>query len=143
MTPLLEDRPHTPPRIDILAVCGTAWDRYLLQAIVAETNWSLRCVNSVAAAKRLLLERPVPVVLSASELEDGTWQDVVRLVRALPEDGRIIVFTVEADEHLWQQILDAGADDVLTKPFDASDCLEVVCLAYHSWWRHHAALACR
>ena len=138
----LPQRLQNDPRpIEVLAVSDAASDCYTLQAILSETNWQLQCVNSVTAAKRLLSERPIPVVLCATELVDGTWRDVIEAVRGVSERGKTIVFTSKADEHLWEQILAAGADDVLTKPFDASDLFEVVCLAYHAWARQHAALA--
>ena len=141
MTRNPQQQQNALPKIDVLAVCNAATDCYTLQAIFSETNWDLQCVSSVTAAKRLLSDRPAPVVLSATELVDGTWRDIVTFARQMSERGKTIVFTSKADEHLWEQILAAGADDVLTKPFDSSDLYEVVCLAYHAWARGHASPA--
>lgn len=64
------------------------------------------------------------VVLSEADLPDGNWKDVLEYVALSASEHyqlvppQVIVISRLADERLWTEVLDRGAFNLLTKPFD-------------------------
>jgi DNA-binding response OmpR family regulator len=119
-------------RIEVLTICPDPADSAQLRWIMSHTNWRCHCAASVAQGFDLLRTTNVSVMLCATEMGDGTWEDVIRLLRERSNAPTVIVFTERADEALWSDIIRAGAQDVLTKPFDPADLYEVISLAYRA-----------
>jgi DNA-binding response OmpR family regulator len=120
-------------RIEVLTISAGAADCDRLREIFSHTNWIFRCAPDLGAAMDVLREHPVPVVLCGAAASDCNWRDVLRTVQDLTCPPEVVVITEDADESLWREIFDAGARDVLTKPFDPSDLYEVISLASHAW----------
>ncbi len=120
-------------RIEVLTIYAGAADCDRLREIFSHTNWIFRCAPDLSAAMDILGKHPVPVVLCGAASSDCDWRDVLTAVQDLPCPPEVIVFTEDADESLWREIFDAGARDILTKPFDPSDLYEVISLACHAW----------
>lgn len=120
-------------RVELLAICHNPADRARLESIVEQPDWTVHWVPTISAAITFLKRNAVPVVLCCTEMVDGSWHDLLRLVSDLSEVPSVVVFTEDADESLWAEIMAGGAQDVLTKPFDADDFYEVVSLAFHAW----------
>jgi DNA-binding response OmpR family regulator len=51
----------------------------------------------------------------------------------------LIVTSRLADEKLWAEALNLGAYDVLAKPFDLSELVRSVNLAWLHWWHQQSA----
>jgi DNA-binding response OmpR family regulator len=119
--------------IELLTICSNPVDCDRLRSIINETNWTFHCAGTLQHALNLLRVRAVPIVLCAAGMSDSNWKDVIRSVKELTEEPAVIVFTEEADERLWSEMIRNGAQDVLTKPFDAADLYEVVSLSYRDW----------
>jgi two-component system KDP operon response regulator KdpE len=96
--------------------------RNLLQSSLAVEGFEVQTAVSVSEASALLRHALPDVVLLDLGLPDGDGVDLVRSVRkqhALP----ILVVSARHQEAEKIKLLDAGADDYLTKPFGVAELL--------------------
>jgi DNA-binding NtrC family response regulator len=125
----------------VLSVSPNDEDHGCLERIFREADWPQRresertlvASNSIASSISLLRKRPVPVVLCESDLSPGTWQEMLEHISLLPDAPLLIVTSRLADERLWAEALNLGAYDVLVKPFDTTEVVRVVSLAWQHW----------
>jgi FixJ family two-component response regulator len=75
----------------------------------------------------------VPVVLSECQLPDGNWKDVLRRLARMMERPRLIVFSRNADDRLWAEVLNLGAMDLLMIPFREHELLFAIGSAWLDW----------
>lgn len=96
--------------------------RQLLQSALAVEGFAVQTAVSVAEASALLRHALPDLVLLDLGLPDGDGADLVRQVRrrhGLP----ILVISARHQETDKVRLLDAGADDYLTKPFSVGELL--------------------
>jgi len=96
--------------------------RSMMQSSLAVEGFEVRTAVSVSEASAMLQHSPPDVVVLDLGLPDGDGVDLVRLVRrqhALP----ILVVSARHQESEKIKLLDAGADDYLTKPFSVGELL--------------------
>lgn len=75
----------------------------------------------------LLRRSRVGVVISDSRLSDGhCWKDLLGEIQAMEGPPPLVVADRLADEHLWAEVLNLGAYDLLAKPFDAREVRHAV-----------------
>jgi len=126
--------------ITVLAVTAAADEAVLLETLSGRTRWKIHRAHTVAEANAFMKDNDVAVVLSAAALPDGTWRDVLAGVAAHGRRARVIVLAGRADDRIWSEVLDSGGYDVLAKPFDATEAVRVISLAWRQW-RDSAARA--
>jgi DNA-binding response OmpR family regulator len=63
-------------------------------------------------------------------MPDGNWNTILLGLRELPDPPSVVVVSRFADEHLWAEVLNLGGYDVLATPFDRSEVLRVLYLAW-------------
>ena len=76
---------------------------------------------SIEQAKEVLRLRPFSVVFCEERLSDGSYNDLLKEVRALSEDIRFVVMLCTGD---WEEYLEAlrlGAEEVLRCPLQPTD----------------------
>jgi two-component system response regulator TctD len=103
----------------------------LAQSIVARLGLDGHAVdhaNSLAAAADCLSAAPYDLILLDISLPDGDGRDFLSRQRRHRIDTPIIVMTARANVSDRVDILDLGADDYVTKPFDFAE-LEARCRA--------------
>lgn len=96
--------------------------RTLLQSSLAAEGFSVRTAVSVSEATALLQHALPDIVLLDLGLPDGDGADLVRDIRRrhnLP----VLVVSARHQEAEKVKLLDAGADDFLTKPFSMRELL--------------------
>jgi two-component system, OmpR family, KDP operon response regulator KdpE len=96
--------------------------RALMQSSLSVEGFDVQTAVSVSEASAILHHSPPDVVVLDLGLPDGDGVDLVRDVRqhhALP----IIVVSARHQEEQKIKLLDAGADDYLTKPFSVAELL--------------------
>jgi DNA-binding response OmpR family regulator len=103
---------------------GIGWSTY------THATWSLRPVLTLEAATFELCKNSVSIVLSESELLPGSWREILADARELPNPPLVIVTSRLADDYLWAEALNTGAYDVLAKPFDATEVVRILSLAW-------------
>lgn len=73
------------------------------------------------------------MVLCECNLLPGTWRDLLEEIYNLPLAPTLIVGSRIADDRLWAEALNLGAWDVLAKPFEKSELLRSVSVAWQHW----------
>ncbi|WBY02999.1 response regulator [Ramlibacter tataouinensis] len=96
--------------------------RTMLQSSLAVEGFDVRTAVSISEARALLRHAAPDVVLLDLGLPDGDGSDLVRDARqqhAIP----VLVVSARHQEAEKVRLLDAGADDYLTKPFSVGELL--------------------
>ncbi len=119
-------------RVHILAVSTQTNDILSLACIFDHSSWHCDSATSLDAALGVLAKTPVEVVLCDASLGDGDWRDLLNALSALENPPQMIVTTHDAGDHLWAEVLNLGAYDVLVKPFNEKEVYRTVGNA----WRH-------
>ncbi len=96
--------------------------RTLVQSALALEGFDVQTAVSLSEAQALLQHRPPELIVLDLGLPDGEGLQLVRLVRqqsSLP----IVVISARHQEAQKIALLDAGADDYLSKPFGVAELL--------------------
>jgi DNA-binding response OmpR family regulator len=101
--------------------------------LVPACEWKLSACRTLASALKALRKVRVPVVVCESDLQPGTWREVLEELKTLPDPPYLIVTSRVADERLWAEALNLGAYDVLAKPFDGMEVTRTVNMAWLRW----------
>jgi len=114
---------ETSQGIRVLVVDDSPISRKLLEHTLAEARYTLSFAKDGADALRLFAERPPDLVIADWELPDIPGPELCRIVRT-KFDGAytyLMLLTSNSDKKSIAEGLAAGADDYLTKPFDAGE----------------------
>ena len=114
---------ETSQEIRVLVVDDSPISRKLLEHTLAEAPYTLNFAKDGADALRLFAERPPDLVIADWELPDIPGPELCRIVRT-KFDGAytyLMLLTSNSDKKSIAEGLAAGADDYLTKPFDAGE----------------------
>jgi len=118
----------------ILSVSPVEEDHRSLENIVGHSNWRLLRADGIPAARTLLADYEISVVLCESHLREGSWIGLLDELQSLPYPPCLIVTSATADERLWAEALNRGAWDVLAKPFNRSELVRCVKIAWENWY---------
>jgi DNA-binding response OmpR family regulator len=122
-------------RVTVLAVSPADEDYNSLLHIFSHSNWQIDRARTVAEATAAIQGGQCAVVICAAELPDGDWKTILEAANSSPTPPRVIVSSSMANDRLWAEVLDSGGYDLLGKPYDASEVVRVVSLAWRQW-RH-------
>jgi DNA-binding response OmpR family regulator len=123
--PLRGDQQYTA-----LAVNLAHEDCASLAGILRSSRWQLKEVQTCQEALDILRNRLSRVVLCEPKMSDGTWHILIEGLRELAAPPPVIVVSRLADEHLWVEVLGLGGYDVLATPFDGTEVLRILSLAW-------------
>lgn len=120
---------------EVLAVNCSEPETRLLARIFRGSNWRLRTARSVDEALSLMRAHRFSVVITDERVPDGSWKSLLAGQSGQRGWMPIIVASSHADERLWQEALDRGCFDVLSKPFDE---WEVLWASFNAWlgWKN-------
>jgi DNA-binding response OmpR family regulator len=107
--------------------------------LTPKCEWKLNACHTLASALTALKKGRVPVVVCESDLQSGTWKEVLEELSTLPDPPFLIVTSRLADERLWAEVLNLGAYDVLAKPFDSAEVTRIFSMAWLRWKDRHGA----
>ncbi len=83
--------------------------------------------GSRAEAKRMLGgSNPAPLVFTDPQLPDGTWADILSVAEKALLPVNVIVVSRLVDTRFYVQVIEAGAYDFITPPFNATDLAYVL-----------------
>ena len=130
----------SPGSQNVLSISPIPEDHLALDAIMGQFEWNLFKAHFLPAALAVLPTLEIAVIVCERDLLPGAWTDLLEHLKHLPHPPALIVTSTHADEQLWAQALNLGAWDVLAKPFDRTEVLRTIGLAWHHWHnqRHFA-----
>ena len=131
-----EDSPDECGDARTVLVISSLEDFLLLARMLDRPSLNLLGVRTCRAARSILLQNLVPVVISDRNLSDGCWKDVLCAGGSSERPPHLVVASQLADGSLWAEVLNLGGYDVLTKPFDATEVNRALDSALRNWmWR--------
>ena len=110
----------------LLSVTPIPEDQETLQRILRGHRWQVLRASSGAEAMAILTSQRIPIVLCENELRAGSWKDIIAHSGQCRETPIMIVTSRLADDYLWAEVLNLGAYDVLSRPFDEQEVLRVI-----------------
>ena len=125
-------------RSRILYCSGRQNDVRLLSQQLHDLPLFLDTAESVRQARAKLLQEEYQVLLTDAELPDGSWLDVLHMVRDCPQEVQVILTSAHADAALWAEALNLGIYDVLAQPFyepEVRRILSNACSHLNHWER--------
>lgn len=120
-------------KVQVLLVSARAEDRRNLQAILKGTPWDMVEVGDRAGAVEALQRSAFPIVLYDRDLAGGAWQDGLQMLLAACGRACVILLSSVADEYLWNEVVQGGGFDVLTRPFRKEQVVATLDFAYTHW----------
>jgi len=124
---------HPGRVVTVLSVSPDEQDHAQLQSIFEHSKWQLHKAGNLMRALELLNKREIPVVLCESNLQPGSWKDLLDHAQAMPNPPTVIVASRLADNYLWSEVLNLGGYDVLAKPFQKEEVVRSLSLAWLHW----------
>jgi DNA-binding response OmpR family regulator len=121
--------------VKVLLISPFDEDHQHLRDILKHSNWQQHGARTQRESFDFLRENVTPVVICESQLPDGTWQDVLCQFGRMQCPPLLVVTSRMADDHLWSEVLNMGAYNVLAKPLIMKEVFHVVGLAWMSWKR--------
>jgi CheY-like chemotaxis protein len=113
-----------------------------LARLLRGSNWMLQPAGTCREAVALSRTTRAAVVLCAPEMPDGDWRSLLSGLHELPQSPAVVVASRLAEEHLWAEVLNLGGYDVLLLPFDRSELVRVLFLAWCDFIRQAEARSC-
>ena len=119
--------------VSVLAVSPHEHDHACLRAILNHSNWRICRANGRHEAMSFLKRNRMAVLVCESDLPDGDWKDLFEALPSLKAPPLLVVASKRADDALWAEVLNLGAYDVLSKPFDRVEVTRIISLAWLHW----------
>ena len=102
----------------MLAICS-AENRQVVESAIMEWSLEVSWCSTLQEARPGLLRGKHVLVLCEAELPDGTYQDVMRVLKRKLDQVRVIVLS--PSENCYNQAIEMGAFDVISSPCSRTD----------------------
>ena len=109
----------------VLLISPDEEDHNLLREILSAHDFSLYRAHTPEEVQTILRDKPVAAIVADSR----GWKELLEQLWSMEFPLPLIVADRLADERLWAEVLNLGGYDLLTKPFDAKEVLNVLSLA--------------
>jgi len=110
----------------ILFVSPHREDATVVSRMLGSHSVSIEHVADVKQARVKMQSRRYEVILSAANLPDGTWLEVLDLARRLSPHSEVIVTDRNADARFWAEALNMGAYDLIAQPFASGEVQRIL-----------------
>ena len=110
----------------IFIVSSNNENRHALQSILNRQACKTQFASSVTECERLLPFQDVDLLFCDRCLADGTYHDVLRIIRSAKPSLPVIVTSPFADWSQYLEALDAGAYDLIAAPCQLTDVVWMI-----------------
>jgi DNA-binding response OmpR family regulator len=126
-----------PEKISVLIATPDSRDTNELRHFLPHDDWNLTSCTSAGEAVELSSAVHPAVLICERDLPDGSWRDLLGRLQSMGSPPLLLVVSRHADESLWAEVLNLGGYDVLLKPFDRSEVMRVLGMAWRQWSAAH------
>jgi DNA-binding NtrC family response regulator len=126
-------------KISVLLVSGEPESFAPLKSFLQSQSLGTREVPSCGEALLVLWgKQPPHLVFTDTQLPDGTWAEVISLAGKAQAPSNVIVVSRLVDVKLYVEVLERGAYDFITPPFEARELRYIVRRATENVLRRRA-----
>lgn len=112
--------------ISILVVSSEIRNRDFLRDLLNREGWKTVSASAVGECEEVLANQSIDLVLCDRGLSDGTYRDILTMIRSKNLRARLVVTSRLADWDEYLEVLDNGAFDLLAFPTQTTDIVRVV-----------------
>lgn len=116
--------------VSILALMPDNSDRTAILQISERARWKLLVGDTLESAIDLLSNQEFAVILCDRDLPDLDWRDAIGTLAAKAPAASVILSSSVNDDYLWQEVIQCGGYDVLTKPFQEERVVKTISFAF-------------
>ena len=120
-------------RVRVLAVMPYDRERNTLFEIAKQSNWHLEFAPTCDSAVSLLRNHQFAVILCDRDLPGCEWREALTTIVGNARGGCVILTSPVNDDYLWQEVIQRGGYDVLTRPLQEQRVLHTIELAWSYW----------
>ena len=132
-------------RVSILTVLCDPEERTSFLSQLCRHKWDIQSATSFEKALAYLRASTVGVVVAQYQPSGRlSWRSLLDELHRSTPAPRLIVTDQLADKAMWAEVMNSGADDLLTQPYSRDDIFRVLARAWCSWkteccsWRQRA-----
>lgn len=116
--------------VSVLIVTSRAEDVRELKELLEETPWKLTRVPRFEDAAGALKKAEVPILILDRDTAGENWRQTIKhLVHSRPRACVVLLSSV-GDQYLWNEVVQQGGFDLLTRPFRKEQALSTLVFAY-------------
>ena len=120
-------------RLSALAIVNSQTDKNQLERIFEKAGWNIVFEDGIEAAAGQIYM----VVLCDRDLPGVDWRQAVQqLARGQPRRGVILASSV-VDDYLWEEVIQLGGYDVVSKPFREDEVIHAIEFAWAAITKSH------
>jgi len=112
--------------IQVLVVGSDVGNRTALVNILEECGLEPVIASNVEETGNILARRPTHVVFCEDNLPDGSFREILRLVRATRPDIQVVVSSKLGDVDQYIEAMNLGAFDFIAPPYRDADVISVI-----------------
>jgi hypothetical protein len=104
-------------------------DQASLDQALLGTTWSVAPAGDLPVVRRGLLGARLPIVLYDRDLPGPHWQEAFEDLSSARRPAALILLSNVSDPYLWEEVVQHGGFDVLTRPFRREEVLSLLLFA--------------
>jgi DNA-binding NtrC family response regulator len=112
--------------IQVLVVGSDVENRTALVDILEECGLDPVIASNVEETGNILARRPAHVVFCEDNLSDGSFREILRLVKATRPEIQVVVSSKLGDVEEYIEAMNLGAFDFIAPPYRDTDVVSVV-----------------
>lgn len=121
-------------RVSVLTVLCDPQARTALLQLLSHSNWNVHSLSSFEEAVPFLHTSTAGVVVAQYGASGRlSWRDLLEETSRLAAPPRLVVTDRLADDSMWAEVLNLGAHDLLSQPFESREVFHVLSCAWQSW----------
>ena len=112
--------------IPILVVSSEFTNRIALRDILGRKGRKTIYASTVGECKEVFASQNIDIVFCEPRLTDGTYRDILTMMRSRGQSVRLVVTSRLADWDEYLEALDNGAFDLIASPSQTADIVRVL-----------------
>ncbi len=126
--------------MNVLLITASQPDRQAFERIAAKAVWQVIFAGTCEQGLQCLRDSRFGVILFDRDIGGGDWRENFSVLHAAAPLSCIILVSRVNDDYLWEEVVQRGGYDVLSKPFQESQVAASISLAWSYWKQYSGAL---
>jgi FixJ family two-component response regulator len=117
-------------KISLLMITSRPEDEAELKELLHGTPWELEALPQIEYAAAALKAAEVPLLLFDGATAGPQWREKMKALATSRRNACVILLSNVSDQYLWEEVVQHGGFDLLTRPFRKEQVLSTLLFAY-------------